>query len=429
MWGALTGRTSVRCWLLLAVLASFMEPALAQANGGLVLEEAIARTLAGNPSLASFDHQRAAQQGRIAQSQIKPAPDVGVAVENAVGSGLYSGIDSAETTLSLGWILERGKREQLVGVAKAEGSALESQLAVQRVEAVAATARLFLDTLEYQERQILAEEAIALAEKTAEAVAQQVRAGKTPIADRARAEAGLARARLAAEDVEHELATVRQQLATQWGHSQPDFDRVFAPWQTLPTPDSFESLLAKIDQSPTLALFLSEQRLREAELRLAQSRAKPDWRVDVGVRRLELTDDHSVQAGISIPLSGQRNAGLVAEAQANLALVDSTRTVSRLRVESQLYALYQALQHSLHREEMLREDVIPTLENAVAQTQRGYDQGRNRFYELQQLQAELLAARTEWVAASIAAHRNLIEIERLTGTVMPLAVPSLGEEK
>jgi hypothetical protein len=48
--------------------------------------------------------------------------------------------------------------------------------------------------------------------------------------------------------------------------------------------------------------------------------------------------------------------------------------------------------------------------------------GRYDYSVLQLLQAEVLDTRTALVEASIEAHAHLIEIERLTGAVMPSAV-------
>lgn len=423
MRGVITRRAKARQWLTAVSFLFLAHSSFAATNATLRLSEAIDRTLIHNPGLIAYGYQVQAQQGRVTQSELKPSPELGLMVENVLGSGLYEGIDGAEATLSLGWVLERGKRQHYIDAARAGGSALEAQAEIGRLDAVAQTARLYLDNLEFQVERDLSQEAIALAEQTVAIVDRRVRAGRTPTADRARAEAELAKVRLAALDVEHELATARQRLATQWGQAQPDFTRVTGSWQQLPEPDDFTALLVQIDRSPQMSIFLSQQRLREAEMRLAEAQAKPDWRVNAGIRRLELTDDNAFVAGITIPLgSKDRNRGRVAEARANLALVDAERMASRLQIEAQLFALYQALQHSLHRAETLRDDVLPRLQEATDQTRQGYEKGRYSFYELQQLQSELLATRMGLVEAAVDARRHQIEIERLTGTVMPSAV-------
>lgn len=402
--------------------------AMAQANppadGETVsLNDAVARTLERNPALIAFGYQIEAQEGRVVQSSLRPNPEFGVLVENALGSGTLEGIDRAETTLSLAWVLERGKRERRVNAARAGMSLLETDAEIRRLDAVAETARRFLDSIANQERLARTEEAMRLAEQTVANVGRRVQAGRTPDADLARAEAELARVQLDHEDVEHELLASNRRLAAQWGETRPDFTRVNGDVRALPSPDSFAALLTRIDENPNLARYLSEKRLREAELRLAETEAKPDWRVNAGVRRLEQTNDQALIAGITIPLGiRNRNQGRIAEARARLAMTDADRTARRVQIETQLFALYQELQHSLHRAATLRDEILPRVERALADTERAYAAGRYGYFELRVAQSEVLNARTALIEASIDAHRNVIEIERLTGTTLSTAV-------
>jgi cobalt-zinc-cadmium efflux system outer membrane protein len=423
MRGTINRRAWVRHWLTAFSLLACAQWSVAATNANLRLEEAIDRTLAHNPGLISFGYQLEAQQGRVTQSQVKPAPELGLQVENFLGSGIYEDADGVEATLSLGWVLERGKREHYIEASRAGVSTLEAQAEIVRLDAIALTARLFLDNLEFQERLTLSQDAVAVAEQSVATVDKRVRAGRATTADLARAKLELAKVRLTALDMEHELATARQRLATQWGQAQPDFQRVTGHWQRLPTPNSFAVLLEQIDRSPNISRYLSQQRLREAELRLAETQAKPDWRISAGVRHLELTDDQAFVAGITIPLATRdRNRGRVVEAKANLALVDAERAASRLQIETQIFSLYQALQHSLHRAETLRDEVLPRLQEAADQTRLGYERGRYSFSELQQLQSELLWTRMNLAEAAIDARRHQTEIERLTGAAMPSSI-------
>ena len=394
--------------------------AFAAVDASLELELAVQRTLADHPGLKSLGYQVEAQRGLVSQVRVAPAPEVGLMVENVLGSGDFEDLGAAETTLNLGWILERGKRQYYIDAARAGTSVLEAQSVIARLDAVAETARLFLDTVEAQEHFKLAEEATSTAEDMVTAIAERVRAGRTQPGDLARAEAQLVSTRLAAEDLEHELATARYQLSAQWGSLHPDFEQVLGDWETLPKPASFEALMAQVEQSPAMSVYLTEQRLQEANLRVAQAQAKPDWRFDASVRRFELTDDHAFVASITIPVtSAERNRGRLQQARARIAQADAERAASKLRIETQLFSMYQALQHSLHRASTLRREVLPRIEQAVTETRRGYEAGRYSYYELQQLRNELLTYRFSLLESSINARRHIVEIERLTGAMMP----------
>jgi cobalt-zinc-cadmium efflux system outer membrane protein len=423
MWGLHTHRAKAWHGLIAFSLVIITQITVAATGSGIGLEDAIDRTLESNPELVAFGYQIQAQQGRLTQAQVKPSAELGLVVENALGSGDYKGVDGAETTLSLGWVLERGKREALVGATRAGVSALEAQKEIQRLDVIARTAYLFLENLEYQERLRLSHEATALAEQTVATVRKQVTAGRAPSADLARSEAELARVRLAAEDISHELKTARRWLAAQWGAPQADFSKVLGDPRQLPSPGSFARLLEEVDRNPNLSALLSQRRLQEAELRSAEAQANPDWRFNAGIRRLELTDDNAFVAGVFIPLTSRNsNQGRVTEARADLDRVEADRVATRLQIETQLFAVYQALEHSLHRTMTLREEVLPRLEKAVSETQRAYKAGRYSYYELQVIQTELIATRTDLVDAAIDAHQRLIELERLTGAAMPSAV-------
>ncbi len=422
MWSLYIHRARARHGLIALGLLIVTHIAAASTASSIDLEDAVDQTLASNPELVAFGYQIQAQQGRLIQTKVKPSAELGIVVENALGSGDYKGVDGTETTLSLGWVLERGKREAYVSAARAGVSALEAQKEIHRLDVIARTAYLYLENLEYQERLRLSHEATALAEQTVDTVRTRVTAGRAPTADLARAEAELARVRLAAEDINHELKTARRWLAAQWGSPQADFSKVLGDPHQLPSPGSFTSLLEEVDRNPNLSALLSQRRLREAELHSAKAQAKPDWRFNAGIRRLELTDDNAFVAGVFIPLtSGDSNRGLIAEARANLNLAEADRSATRLQIETQLFAVYQALEHSLHRSVTLREDVLPRLEKAALETQRAYKTGRYSYYELQMIQTELIATRTDLVDAAIDAHQRLIEIERLTGAAMPSA--------
>jgi len=423
MWVSFIRVVGVWYLLLLTGFTGLAASASAGENGIINLSEAIDKTLGYNPELVSFGYQIQVQQARLTQSRLGPNPELDLRVENFLGTGEYEGTDGAETTLSIGWELERGKLERRAETANAGVPFIESEAEIQRLDAIAETARIFLLSLAHQERLVLTREAVTLSKRTRDVVKERVSAGKAPDADLSRAEADLARAHLLSEDIEHELATANHRLSAQWNEFEPDFTWVEGDIHRLPSPDSFAALLARLDQNPNLSIFLTQQRLREAELRLAEAEAKPDWRINAGIRRLEITNDTAFVAGITIPLpTRNKNQGQIAEARAKLAMTDANRAATRLKIETQLFSVYQRLQHSLHRTQVLRGEVLPRMEKALADTQKAYISGRYDYFELQLLQAELSNTRIAILEASVDAHTTLIEIERLTGAAMPSSV-------
>jgi cobalt-zinc-cadmium efflux system outer membrane protein len=425
MWELLTRQMGVCLFLVLFSTIVRAESGLLGDSQMIGLNEAVARTLARNPELAAFGYQLQAQDGRILQAGLAPNPELSLTVENALGTGEFTGMDGAETTLSIAWILERGVRQRRLETARAGISLLDVEADILRLDAAAETARWFLSCLSSQAQMVNAGEAVQLAQETVRAVKKRVQAGKSPQAELARAEAELARMKLNQEDFEHELLSASRRLAAQWGETEPGFKRVNGEILTLPNTDSFATLKTRISENPDLARFLSKQRVDEAELRLAKAQRKPNWRVSVGVRRLEITDDEALVANITLPLTlRNRNQGRIAEAQANLAQTAADATAARIRNETLLFVIYQELQHSLHRVRTFRDDVIPHLEQALTDTRSAYELGRYSYFEWRTVQEDLLEARSDLVEASVDAHQKAIEIERLTG--VRIAQPTIS---
>jgi cobalt-zinc-cadmium efflux system outer membrane protein len=296
---------------------------------------------------------------------------------------------------------------------------LESEAELIRLDKAAETARRYLESLALQARIELAEEAIVLAAKTVDAVEKRVAAGRTPSADLARAKVDLSRRNMEHEHLTHVHLTSIHRLAAQWGDTNPAFVIVDGDVADLPVPDTFEELTARIEQNPQLKKLLSERRLREAELRRAESEARLNWQVLTGVRHLEDTNDQTFVALFRVPFGGEkRNSGNVASARANLNRADADRAATRIRVETELFALYQELKHSLHMAATLRDEVLPNVETALVETERAYEAGRYSYLELRVAQREALKARQDYLEVMIETHRYAIEIESLTGTAL-----------
>ena len=380
------------------------------------LNEAIEMTIENNPELKAFDFRLKAQQGRIQQAGIAPSPELGFLLEDALGTGNNRGIDSAQATLSITWVLERGVRQYYVDSATAGASLIQVEADIKQLNAAAETARQYLVSLAFQARKINADKTILLAEEIVQAVRKRVQAGRTPAAELSRALAELARRKLQREDITHELHAANHLLAAQWGSTSPNFTEVEGDIYKLPQITSFETLKSLLPQNPEFERLLSMQLLQQAELDLAIAKAKPSWRIQAGVRHSNIGNDQSLLAGISIPFGkSTRNPGQIAAARSSLARTDFDKQAARIQVETSLLVIYEKLQHSLHVINAVQADIIPPLEQALEQTRRAYRLGRYSYMELRSVQEELLDAHNALVEASVEAHSYLIEIERLTG--------------
>lgn len=410
-------RSACACALAPLCLAALSLPA--HAGSPLTLQQAVERALERNPDLAAFEYEIQAQQGLVRQSRARPSPEAGLLVENAFGSGRRSDFDAAETTLSLGFAIERGARQRRIDVATAGSERLAVEKRIQCLDVAAEAARRFVTVLERQQALDDARNASGLVEETVKAVQARVRAAKVPAAEEARASAQLARARLDEEHAEHQLASARVRLAALWGAAQADFGEAQGVLLSPPALEPFETVHERITSNTDFERLVSEKRVREAELRLAEMRGKPPWHVSTGVRRFEDEDDYALVVGITVPLPSRESAkGAIAEARARSSQVDAQTQAQRARLEAELFALYQELNHSYKEVGTLQQDVLPRMESALEQSRYAYERGRYGYIEWVTAQRELLDVRRALLEASAQLHQFRIEIERLTGTAL-----------
>jgi len=380
------------------------------------LRDAINNTFEHNPELRSFNYELKAQRGRQLQASLAASPEISFSIEDALGSGEFKSTDNAQATLSIGWILEGDIRQGFINVSNAGMNSLNTEVTVKRLDAAAETARLYLSCLAYQARMLNAEKTLRLAKETVSAVKKRVTAGRAPEAELARALAEVSRRELQQEDIAHELSSAIRMLAAQWGVTQPDFTRVDGDIFNLPVTKPYEVLRAQLAQSPEFILLSSDKRLKQAQLKLEQSKSHSAWRVNLGVRHYQTTDEQALVAGISIPFGERsRNTGAITEAREKLSQLQAKEDALSVRYQTTLYVLTQELQHSLHRFNAYRNEIIPQLEKALKETRRAYKLGRYSYLEWRSVQSDLLEARSALVEASIDVHLKVIEVERLTG--------------
>ncbi|MDP2129184.1 MAG: TolC family protein [Pseudohongiella sp.] len=389
---------------------------MASGAESITLEQAISNTLIGNPDLQAYGYEMRVQDSIILQAGLSPRPELNVSVEDVLGTGVAQALSGAQTTVSISWVLEGELRQRRIDAARMGSLVLVSDAEVMRLDAAAQTARYYTQALAHQARVQLADQAIALAEESVATISRRVQAATAPRSDLSRARADLAMRELVHEDLSHELIGFYHRIAAQWAELQPEFSRVAGDLMQLPLIESFSTLETRISQSPDLTRFLSEQRLYESTLQLEQAQRNSLWRFNAGMRRIESSSDMGFVAGVTIPLNrGNQNQGRIEEARVRLEQSSAQQEAARIRVMTSLFLFHHELELSLHIAELLRNDVIPEYQQALQEVQRAYELGGSSYMEWLQVQDDLLEAEQLLLEASVLAHQNMIEIERLTG--------------
>ena len=149
----------VACALLL--LTNYVEAAEREPQS-ISLPQALKRALAANPRLTAAERDVGVARGLRIQAGALPNPEVSFELDNALGSGPYKGLRSAETNLQLSQLVELGgKREARVAAGEAGISAAVWQRRATRLEVLSETAIAFITIISAQRRIEIFDEQIA----------------------------------------------------------------------------------------------------------------------------------------------------------------------------------------------------------------------------------------------------------------------------
>ena len=379
------------------------------------LNEAISYTLQQHPSLKSFSYMQKASEGMIEQASVSSPMTFSAEVEDAFGTGSYSGVSAMQTTLSISWLLEGDKIESRVNVANEKANMAKFKRQIKALNLAAETAKVFITLLSQKEQLKLAKLARNQTKQVLGEIKIRVTAGKLNVIDELRAKAELSRKELTVDDLLHEIQASKAQLAAQW-QGEADFI-VDGDLLTIPTIAQIETVYKKLKSNPRLNIFSSQQQIAEAEIELAKVKQKPSWSVNTGIKRNEFVDDYAVTAGISIPFGSEnRNRGKITALRAKQNQSSAESDALYQRISTQLLMLTHKLKHNRHVINGLSTETIPALELASIKAGAAYKIGRYRYTDWYAVQQELVTSQTELIEAYTNIHLFTIELERLTGS-------------
>ncbi len=387
-------------------------------EGTLMLGEALALALERNPDLAAFSWEVRAREARALQAGLPPNPELDVEVENFAGTGEARSFDAAETTLSLGQLIETaGKRPKRRRAAELDAEVATWEYELVRVDLFARVVQAFVDVLAAQERLALAEQLVRIAEESAQATARLVRAGAASPVERTRAAVAVATRKVELETARRELEGERAQLAATWGARSAQFERAEGELGAVEVPPPLEGLRAQLEQNPLLERWSREIARREAVVDREQARRIPNVMLAGGLRRLSETNDNALVVGVTLPLPVfDRNQGARAAARSDLRKAHHQRRAAEVSVHSALETAYQELLARFREATDLGEKILPMAQEAFEGVRSGYLRGLFRNVDVLQAQETLFELRLRELDALRAYGNAVAEIERLTGS-------------
>lgn len=398
------------------------EPARTEiVSGVLHLQDAIERTLKNNPNLYQYRLRQKTLAAERETSLLPPELEFGLEVENIAGTGEFSSFRSAETTLSLSSVIELGEKVSArTAVVEAKSNRLMFEQQAATLEVLGELTAAFIRTLASQELITLATEAESLASEMLEIVEQRAAKGAAPEVEVMRARAAVAQATIRLKSIRGRFERNKLSLSNYWGSITPSFARLDGSLTSFEPSDEFTTLFERASQSPSIAVFTEEENLQNAKIKLAQAQSRVDVGWQLGVRRLEETDDTALTASVSIPLFRRdRNRSVVTAAMVERDKLDYRREDTLLRLHNSLYTAFSQRQENLAIVEIYSNVVLPALQQSLGLTTAAYKSGRYRYQDWYLAQEELLDAKKQRIEAAAAAQLNQALIEQFTAASLP----------
>lgn len=393
------------------------DKAVVQPSGSISLKSAVAMTLEHNPELAGYAWGIRSREIDRIQAGLRPNPKLNMELENVAGSGVVSGIQSSETTISLSQLIELGdKRIKRQQIALSEHNLARWDYEIKRIDLLSETASAFISVLSQQEMQSISNETYTLANDVFTSIQKRVKAGKATTLEEMKAQVEVSKARLATINSKRQLTLSKQALVTLWGDTEIAFTDVVGDLYVTNTPPELSSIVNEINNNPDLARWATVISRERGSVVLAQANTIPDLTLSAGIRHLNASDDVAAVANISIPLflfDDKKTGVRRSEVELNRALKEKEN--NELKLRSALIQNYQQLL-TLHDEVIiLREEVLPVAETAFGSAKKIYQLGKLDLLGLLDTQRTYFDVRKQFIETLTAYQLMVIKIERLIG--------------
>lgn len=388
----------------------------------LSLEQAVAAAGGAAPAADAAGAAIEAAQAARTVAGLRPNPVAQGQIENVVGTGPYSGLNSAETTVGVAIPIELGgKRGARLAVAQAQLSRAEVQAAVVAADIRLQVTQLYVAAVAAERRVATARDQARIAADVVRAAAVRVQAGRASPLEEQRAQVARLSADAGVERFVRLADAARANLARRIG--VPTIGALDAAMLDGLPPDGGAAA-----ETPTamLALAAADADLAVADggVRLAQANRVPDLNIGPALRRLEATRDMAAVFSVSIPIPLFDNGrAAVARAQAERLQADAQRQMTALDLEQ---AITDA-QAELANADTTARTTVPALaaaQEAARIARIGYREGK--FGQIDLLDAERTLADTRLAAIDALADYHLARA-RLARLTAPVPAPMTGD--
>ncbi|MFK3822306.1 TolC family protein [Pseudomonas yamanorum] len=376
----------------------------------LTLESALQTAFANNPDMAAAQWEIDIAQGGRQQAGLIPNPVASWDAEDTRRN-------SRTTTVKLSQTLELGgKRGARIDVATRAQEAAALTLEQRRNGLRADVIDGYYGALRAQERLDLAQRSLALAERGLVVANGRVTAGKSSPVEATRAQVQLSEIRLEFNRAQMGLTDAYRRLAASTGAASTDFQAVAPQAQAAPALPPTAQLLGRLEQ--TVELRLAELQIVQGEAALGLEKAQriPDLDVSIGSQYDASVRERVNVVGVSMPIPlFNRNQGNVLAASRRADQARDLRNAAELRLRTETRQALDLWQTANTEVRSFNQQILPAAQSAVDSATRGFEMGKFNFLDVLDAQRTLIAARTQYLAATAQATDAWVRIERIYG--------------
>ena len=376
----------------------------------LNFDSALQSAFANNPDLAAARWEIDIAEGGRQQAGLIPNPVASWDAEDTRR-------DTRTTTIKLSQTLELGgKRGARIDVATRAQEAAALTLEQRRNGLRADVIDRYYAALRAQERLDLAQRSLTLAERGLTAANGRVSAGKSSPVEATRAQVQRSQIRLELSHAQTGLTDAYRRLAASIGSTTPDFQTVASNSQLTPSLPTAAQLLARLEQTAELRLAELQILQNEASVGLEKAQRIPDLDVSIGSQYDASVRERVNLVGVSMPIPlFNRNQGNVLAASRRVDQARDLRNAAELRLRTETRQALDLWQTANTEVRAYDQQILPAAQNAVDSATRGFEMGKFNFLDVLDAQRTLIAARTQYLAATAQATDAWVRIERIYG--------------
>ena len=309
---------------------------------------------------------------------------------------------------------EARRRARIAG-AEASVAAAEAELGQVRRIYLGEVAATFQRALVAQERLRLTAEASRLSGELLATIERRYGMGEITALELNRARTAAARARAEMGAAEGEEIGAAGELRALLGLPAEGELTVAGGLRELPRFE-LETLLARTGERPDLAAIAAGAREAEAQVRLGETLARPEWSLKTGFAREERADIVSGGVAISLPLF-RRGQEEQAVGRARADSLKAREAALLQAAEAEVRGAFAAYQRRLQAVAEMEATALPAVEDNEALAQKSFEAGEINLGELLLIRREILETRLAHLDLLLAARLAAVELETKAGAI------------